>query len=119
VLKRIPNLKNETNRQLINQYHKYLIARDTSENHQKHNIKIIIIFSEYIDPLSFYDVKVKNIILDYLDKRKKNKQEDPDQKWITTWNVNGVLIQAHYMPHGTMYHHQYIQYVFHNLIQEI
>lgn len=86
VLKKIPNLKNNTNRQLINQYHRYLIARDTSENHQKHNLKILIKFCEYIDPLSFYDVKSKNIILDFLDKRRKNKEEDPEQKWITTWN---------------------------------
>ena len=86
VLKKIPNIKNETNRQLINQYHRYLIARDTSENHQKHNLKILIKFSEYIDPLSFYDVDNKNIILDFLDKRKKDKEEDPEQRWITTWN---------------------------------
>jgi integrase/recombinase XerD len=86
VLKKILHIKNETNRQLINQYHRYLIARDTSENHQKHNLKILIKFCEYIDTFSFYDVNSKNIILDFLDKRKKSKEEDPEQRWITTWN---------------------------------
>src|SRR5215208_6390630 len=86
VLKRIPNIKNETNRQLIYQFHQYLVARDTSENHQKHNIKIIIKFSEYIDHLSFYEVKSKDVIITFLDKRRKSKQEDPEQRWITTWN---------------------------------
>jgi hypothetical protein len=75
VLKRIPNLKNETNRQLINQYHKYLIARDTSENYQKHNIKIIIKFSEYIDPLSFYDVKLRKLFsITWINEKRINKK---------------------------------------------
>jgi hypothetical protein len=73
VLKRISNIKNETNRQLINQHHKYLIARDTSQIHQKHNIKIIIKFSEYIDHLSFHDVKSKDVILSFLENRKKDQ----------------------------------------------
>ena len=90
MLEKIPNVSNQTNRQLISNFHRYLVARDTSESHQKHNVKIIIKFAEFLkeenNNITFLEVKDKEIILRFLDKRKKNKDEDPEQKWITTWN---------------------------------
>ncbi len=86
VLKKIPNIKNETNRQLLFQYHKFLIARDTSDTHQKHLLKIIIKFCEYLDLQTFYDIKSRDIILAFLERIRKNKIDDPEQRWITTWN---------------------------------
>ncbi|MGI9009657.1 MAG: hypothetical protein ACR2F1_00515 [Nitrososphaeraceae archaeon] len=35
---------------------------------------------------TFYDVKDSETIVAFLDTRRKNKEEDPEQKWITTWN---------------------------------
>jgi len=35
---------------------------------------------------TFYDVKNSETIVAFLDTRRKNKEEDPEQKWITTWN---------------------------------
>ncbi len=93
VLKKIPNIKNETNRQLLFQYHKFLIARDTSDTHQKHLLKIIIKYCEYIDQQAFYDVRSKDMILSFLDRTRKNKEEDPEQRWITTWNDYLVRIK--------------------------
>jgi hypothetical protein len=35
---------------------------------------------------TFYDVKDSETIVIFLDTRRKTKEEDPEQKWITTWN---------------------------------
>jgi hypothetical protein len=35
---------------------------------------------------TFYDVKDPEIIVGFLDIKRKTKEEDPEQKWITTWN---------------------------------
>lgn len=48
MLEKIPNISNQTNRQLISNFHRYLVVRDSSESHQKHLIKIIIKFAEFL-----------------------------------------------------------------------
>jgi hypothetical protein len=35
---------------------------------------------------TFYDVKDSKTIVAFLDTRRKSKEVDPEQKWITTWN---------------------------------
>ncbi|HJS63893.1 MAG TPA: hypothetical protein VJ767_03435 [Nitrososphaeraceae archaeon] len=83
VLQKIPNVNNETNRQLISNFHRYHVARDTSESHQKHNVKIIIKFAEFLEEennnIAFYQVKDKQSILQFLNKRRESKQEDHEQ----------------------------------------
>ena len=41
VLKNIEESSNDVNRQLIKEYYRYLIVRDTGTNYQKDNIKLI------------------------------------------------------------------------------
>jgi hypothetical protein len=38
VLKHVDEIRNDVNRQLIYEYHKYLVCRDTSTNYQKDNV---------------------------------------------------------------------------------
>ncbi len=40
VLKHVEEISNNVNRQLIYEYHKYLVSRETSTNYQKDNIKL-------------------------------------------------------------------------------
>ncbi len=80
-------VENETNRQLINGFHEYLTDNDTSENYQNGLIKVLIRFAEYLgENTTFYEVQEKEKILRFLDLKRKNEIEDPDKKWITTWN---------------------------------
>jgi len=86
VLKHVEEISNEVTRQLILDYHKYLVYRDTSTNYQKDNVKLIYMFAKFLkESKTFYDVKDSATIVGFLD-IKKNKEEDPEQKWITTWN---------------------------------
>ena len=43
-------------------------------------------FSDHIGQKRFEDV-AREDILSFLDKRKKSIEEDPDKKWIVTWNA--------------------------------
>jgi hypothetical protein len=47
VLKHIEEISNDVNRQLIKEYHKYLIIRETGINYQKDNIKLVYMFAEF------------------------------------------------------------------------
>jgi holliday junction DNA helicase RuvB len=40
VLKHVEEIDNEVNKQLIKDYHRYLISRDTGTNYQKDNVKL-------------------------------------------------------------------------------
>ncbi|MDN5845168.1 MAG: hypothetical protein L0H53_02710 [Candidatus Nitrosocosmicus sp.] len=80
-------VENEVNRQLIREFYEYLTSIDTSENYQNGLIKVLIRFAEHIgENTTFYQVQDKEKILEFLNLKKKNEIEDPDKKWITTWN---------------------------------
>ena len=36
--------------------------------------------------LTFHQIQEKEQILDFLDSKRKTDVDDPDKKWITTWN---------------------------------
>jgi integrase/recombinase XerD len=62
-------------------------ANGASEHHQNNNLKVIIAFSKYLgSDTSFYDIKRKEQITKFLDTKAKSIEQDPDKKWITTWN---------------------------------
>jgi len=87
VLNHVEEISNEVTRQLIKDYHKYIIVRDTSTIYQKDNIKLIHMFVKFLTEFkTFYDVKDSETIVAFLDTRRKSKEDDPEQKWITTWN---------------------------------
>ena len=87
VLKHVEEINNDVNRQLIKDYHRYLVSRDTSTNYQKDNIKLIHMFVKFIgESKTLHDIKDQETIVTFLDTRRKNKEEDPEQRWTTTWN---------------------------------
>jgi hypothetical protein len=53
VLKHVEKISNQVNRQLIKDYYKYLVSRDTSTNYQKGNIKLIHMFAKFIENQDF------------------------------------------------------------------
>ena len=52
-------------------------------------LKINLAFAEFLgDNISFHDIDKRDQIISFLDTRYKitTIEEDPDKKWITTWN---------------------------------
>jgi ribosomal protein L40E len=62
-------------------------SNGASERHQNNNLKAIISFANFLGTdTTFFDVQIKEQIMSFLDTKIKNLEEDPDKKWITTWN---------------------------------
>ena len=62
-------------------------TRDLSTNHQINNLKVMISFAGYLGPnICFHDILQKEDILAFLDSKKKDLENDPERRWITTWN---------------------------------
>ena len=66
----------------------------TSEKYQNNNLKALIVYSKFLGPsISFYEIENKNQVLSFLDTKIKNSENDPDKRWITTWNDYLVRIK--------------------------
>src|SRR5690606_12678539 len=63
---------------------------ESSEAHQKNNLKAIINFTRWLkasEPqMTLLDVNKKELVLKFLATKEKTSDEDPEGKWITTWN---------------------------------
>ena len=89
---KISLIGNSTNVALIQDFYEYLKNTGASEKHINNNLKAIMNFANYIDPnTTFFDIKRTEQIIKFLDTKIKTIEEDPDARWITTWN--------HYLSH--------------------
>jgi hypothetical protein len=59
---------------------------DASERHQNNNLKSIIAYANFLRQRSLKEVNKKEEILLFLQTKIKSKEDDPEQKWITTYN---------------------------------
>lgn len=83
-LKSIPNSVNASS---VNEFYQYLIEIGTSVNYQNQNLKQIINFARYLGAgKTFCDVRSRNEIISFLNTKIKDSNQDPDKRWITTWN---------------------------------
>ena len=93
-ISKIQSIPNQTNAKLVEEMYEYLKSNGLSERHQHNALKAMIAFANYLGPAtSFFDIKSKEQILAFLDTKKKNDLEDPEEKWITTWNSYLVRIK--------------------------
>jgi integrase/recombinase XerD len=74
------------NADIIAKFHDFMKYNGVSERHQNNNLKAIISYSNFLDNKSLKYITKKEDILLYLQTKIKSTEEDPDQKWITTYN---------------------------------
>ncbi len=79
-------VSNDKNASVIHKFHNYTLEKGASENHQINNLKVVIDFARFLGPISFYDVRNKELIISFLNGKIKSQEVDPYKKWITTWN---------------------------------
>jgi integrase/recombinase XerD len=78
---------NSINSTLLTEFFQYMKSNGASESHQNNNLKALISFAHFLGPnVSFYDIKQNDMIKSFLDIKIKSLDEDPDKKWIITWN---------------------------------
>lgn len=81
------SLSNEENKEIIQRFFDLMKRIGTSERYQNNNLKAIINYSMFLGPsISLNQVKNKAQITSFLDSKIKGIEEDPDKRWITTWN---------------------------------
>jgi hypothetical protein len=78
-------------------------VHDTSERHQNNTLKVMIAYAKFFGPTTtFYQIVNKKLITSFLDTKIKNVHEDPDKRWITTWNHYLVLENPDNVSSGTV-----------------
>jgi integrase/recombinase XerD len=83
---KIQNISNSKNIEIINEFLEYMKNNGSSEHHQNNNLKVVIAFGNFIGKdNSFLDI-TKDQVLEFLNTKVKSYDEDPDKRWITTWN---------------------------------
>ena len=84
---KIASLHNATDAVLMTEFYQYMKNNGASDSHTNNSLKTNMTFAKFLGPeVTFYDVKRKEQITKFLDTKIKNIDEDPDRKWITTWN---------------------------------
>jgi len=80
-------VSNEQNVQAILRFFEFMKKIGTSERYQNNNLKAIIAYSKFLGPsITLYQIKSKSQITSFLDTKIKVIEQDPDKRWITTWN---------------------------------
>lgn len=86
-ISKVSTIGNGINVEKINEFIRYMKDNGSSERHQNNNLKVIIYFANFLGlKVSFYDINNKEQIIKFLDTKIKNSEEDPDKRWVTTWN---------------------------------
>ncbi len=92
ILKGLYELQKEdaVNGSLIHEFYQWMRENESSEAHQKNNLKAIINFTRWLkasEPqMTLLDVNKKELVLKFLATKEKTSDEDPEGRWITTWN---------------------------------
>src|SRR5919109_779530 len=93
-ISKIATVPNPTNSTLIGEFYQYIKTNGASERHQNNSLKMVIAFANSLGKdITFYDIRSKEQITSFLDTKVKSTEEDPDKKWITTWNYYLVHIK--------------------------
>ena len=93
-ISKIATIPNSTNFSLITEFHTYMNTTNASERHQNNSLKVCIAYAFFIGKdTTFYGINRKGQITRFLDTKIKSQEQDPDQKWITTWNYNLVHLK--------------------------
>lgn len=83
----IETLTSAKNRRLIHQFYEFMKRNGNSQAYQNNNLKVVIAYSQFLgQTISLETISNKSQIISFLDTKIKGIEEDPDKRWITTWN---------------------------------
>ena len=80
-------VSNQQNVKIILRFFEFMKKIGTSERYQNNNLKAIIAYSKFLGPsITLDQIKNRSQITPFLDTKIKAIEQDPDKRWITTWN---------------------------------
>jgi integrase/recombinase XerD len=81
------SISSPENVEIILRFFDFMKKIGTSERYQNNNLKAIIAYTKSLGPsISLDQVKSKTQITSFLDTKIKTLKNDPDKRWMTTWN---------------------------------
>jgi integrase/recombinase XerD len=87
--------------QIVNNFLDYIKNNGSSKHHQNNNLEVVLAFSRFLGKVnslySIYSIKTKEEILKFLNTKINSYDEDPDKRWITTWNNYRNRIKLFYI----------------------
>jgi integrase/recombinase XerD len=93
-ISKVTTIPNTINSDLLRKFYEYMKTNGASERHQNNSLKMVIAFANFLgSDVTFYDIKRKDQLTAFLDTKIKSLEEDPDKKWITTWNYYLIHIK--------------------------
>ncbi len=82
---KIQNIPNFKKIEIINEFLGYMRSNSSSEHYQNNNLKVVIAYINFIGKdNSFFDIKKKEQIVEFINTKVKSYGEDPDKRRITT-----------------------------------
>ena len=82
---KIQNIPNFKKIEIINEFLGYMRSNSSSEHYQNNNLKVVIAYINFIGKdNSFFDIKKKEQIVEFIYTKVKSYGEDPDKRRITT-----------------------------------
>lgn len=84
-INKIKKLSNPEDSRLILEFHNFMMENSTSERHQNNDLKAILSYALFLGTRQLLDTYKKEDVLTFLQTKIKNKELDPEQKWITTY----------------------------------
>lgn len=62
-------------------------SNGASERHQNNNLKAVIAFGNFLgEKVDFSEINTSDEVVSFLNTKAKTQEDDPEKKWITTWN---------------------------------
>ncbi len=83
---KVKSLPNTENTDLVLKFYEFMRYKGVSERHQNNNLKAIVSYSTFLGDKSLKGISKKDEILSFIQTKIKSKEDNPDQKWITTYN---------------------------------
>ena len=86
-IKKIDLISNRRNSELISKFHEFMKSNGASERHQNNNLKAVIAFGNFLgEKVDFSEINTSDEVVSFLNTKAKTQEDDPEKKWITTWN---------------------------------
>ncbi|HJR84565.1 MAG TPA: hypothetical protein VJ772_04255 [Nitrososphaeraceae archaeon] len=85
-VKKINLISNKKNSYLISKFHEFMKSNDASERHQNNNLKAVIAFGNFLGEKDFSEIDTSDEVISFLNTKIKTQEDDPQKKWITTWD---------------------------------
>src|SRR5688572_914282 len=86
LLVKVDSLPNRKNAAVILDFFRHMKDKGSSENHIINNIKVVLDLARFLEAEEYETIKKKEQVVSFLNTKIKDIKQDPDRRWITTWN---------------------------------